>query len=118
MWWLFMNAYSFKHVKPKTLSWAQPILWWEINYVQESVLDLGQLLTSKYKLIQVSDLTRAGWKPNVAHSPGQAKRHPGYRVLEQSRPERAKALRHGASIEQNIHTVFHFKTAKSAIKQE
>ena len=33
-------------------------------------------------------------------------------------PVRAKALRHGASIEQNIHTVFHFKTAKSAIKQE
>ena len=32
----------------------------EINCVQESVLDLGQLLTSKYKLIQVSDLTRAG----------------------------------------------------------
>ena len=41
---------------------------------------------------------------------------PGYRVLEQSRPERAKALRHGAGIEQNIHTMFHFKTAKSAIK--
>ena len=50
--------------------------------------------------------------------PGQAKRHPGYRVLEQLRPVRAKALRHGASIEQNIHTAFHFKTAKSAIKQE
>ena len=33
-------------------------------------------------------------------------------------PVRAKALRHGASIEQNLHTVFHFKTAKSAIKQE
>ena len=32
----------------------------EINCAQESVLDLGQLLTSKYKLIQVSDLTRAG----------------------------------------------------------
>ena len=73
---------------------------------------------SNYKQIQVSDLTRAGWKPNVAHSPGQAKRHPGYRVLEQSRPVRAKALKHSASIEQNIHTVFHFKTAKSAIKQE
>ena len=38
--------------------------------------------------------------------------------LEQSRPVRAKALRHDASIEQNLHTVFHFKTAKSAIKQE
>ena len=43
---------------------------------------------------------------------------PGCHVLEQSRPERAKALRHGTIIEQNIHTVFHFKTAKSAIKQE
>ena len=32
-------------------------------------------------------------------------------------PVRAKALIHGASIEQNIHTVFHFKTVKSAIKQ-
>ena len=66
---------------------------------------------------QVSDLARAGWKPNVAHSPGRAKRHPGYRVLEQSRPVRAKALRHGAGIEQNIHTMFLFKIAKSAIKQ-
>ena len=28
-----------------------------------------------------------------APSPGQAKRHPGYHVLEQSRPERAKALK-------------------------
>ena len=28
----------------------------------------------------------------TALSPGQAKRHPGYRVLEQSRPVRAKAL--------------------------
>ena len=53
-----------------------------------------------------------------APSPGQAKRHPGYRVLKQSRPVRAKALRHGAGIEQNIHTLFYFKTAKSAIKQE
>ena len=52
-----------------------------------------------------------------APSPGQAKRHPGYRVLEQSRPVRAKALRHGADIEQTIHTMFHFKIAKSAIKQ-
>ncbi|WP_417149156.1 hypothetical protein, partial [Prevotellamassilia timonensis] len=26
----------------------------------------------------------------VLHSPGQAKRHPGYRVLKQSRPVRAK----------------------------
>ena len=51
-----------------------------------------------------------------APSPGQAKRHPGYRVLEQSRPVRAKALRHGAAVEQNIHTMFHLKTAKSAIK--
>ena len=57
-----------------------------------------------YFITEVSDLTRAGWKPNGAHSPGQAKRHPGYHVLEQSRPVRAKALRHGASIEQNIHT--------------
>ena len=47
---------------------------------------------------------------------GQAMRHPGYRVLEQSRPERAKALRHGAGVEQNIHTMFHIKTAKSVVK--
>ena len=53
-----------------------------------------------------------------APSPGQAKRHPGYRVLEQSRPERAKALRHGTGVEQSIHAMFHFKTAKSAIKQD
>ena len=53
-----------------------------------------------------------------APSPGQAKRHPGYRVLEQSRPVRAKALRHGAGVEQSIHTMFHFKTDKSAIKQD
>ena len=53
-----------------------------------------------------------------AHSPGQAKRHPGYRVLEQSRPERAKALRHGAVLEHNIHAIFHSQTAKSAIKQD
>ena len=51
-----------------------------------------------------------------APSPGQAKRHPGYRVLEQSRPVRAKALGHGAGVEQNILTMFLFKTAKSAIK--
>ena len=37
-------------------------------------------------------------------------------VLEQSRPVRAKALRHGTGVEQNIHTMFHFKTAKSVIK--
>ena len=41
---------------------------------------------------EVSDLAKAGWKPNGAHSPGQAKRHPGVSVLVQSRPERAKAL--------------------------
>ena len=32
-------------------------------------------------LTEVSDLAKAGWKPNGAHSPGQAKRHPGYHVL-------------------------------------
>ena len=37
-------------------------------------------------------------------------------VMEQSRPERAKALRHGAGVEQNIHMMFHFKTAKSIVK--
>ena len=37
-------------------------------------------------------LASAGWRPNGAHSPGQAKRHPGYHVSEQSRPVRAKAL--------------------------
>ena len=31
-------------------------------------------------------------------------------------PVRAKALRHGVAVEQNIHTMFHFKIAKSAIK--
>ena len=51
-----------------------------------------------------------------AHSPGQAKRHPGYRVLEQSRPVRAKALRYGVVLAQNIHAIFHFKTANLAIK--
>ena len=40
-----------------------------------------------------------------APSPGQAKRHPGYRVLEQSRPERAKALSHAAIIAQDTHTL-------------
>ena len=53
-----------------------------------------------------------------APSPGQAKRHPGYRVLEQSRPVRAKALSYGAVLEHNIHAIFHSKTAKSAIKQD
>ena len=28
----------------------------------------------------------------------------------------ATALRHGAGVEQNTHTMLHFKTAKSAIK--
>ena len=51
-----------------------------------------------------------------APSPGQAKRHPGYRVLEQSRPVRAKALSYGAVLEQNIHAIFHFKTANLAVK--
>ena len=73
---------------------------------------------AKQIFTQVPDLARAGWKPNGAPSPGQAKRHPGYRVLEQSRPVGAKALRHGVGVEQNIHTMFLFKTAKSAIKQE
>ena len=31
-------------------------------------------------------------RPKGAHSPGQAKRHPGFPMLVQSRPERAKAL--------------------------
>nr|DAU55708.1 MAG TPA: hypothetical protein [Caudoviricetes sp.] len=39
------------------------------------------------------------------NSPGQAKRHPGYRVLEQSRPVRAKALSYCAVLEQNIHAI-------------
>ena len=34
-------------------------------------------------------------------------------MLEQSRPERAKALSYGAALEQNIHAIFHFKTAFS-----
>ena len=31
-------------------------------------------------------------------------------------PERAKAIGYGAGVEQDIHTMFLFKTAKSAIK--
>ena len=42
----------------------------------------------------------------------------GSRIVESPRPVRAKALRHGASIEQNLHTVFQAKTAKSANKRE
>ena len=33
-------------------------------------------------------------------------------------PERAKALRHGTIIEQNIHLIFHIKTTSPAIRQE
>ena len=53
-----------------------------------------------------------------AHSPGQAKRHPGYRVLERSRPVRAKALSYCAVLEHDIHALFHSKAAISAIKQD
>ena len=75
---------------------------------------------SNYKQIQVSDLTRAGRAEGPMEHIAQGKRSDtlGFRIVESPRPVRAKALRHGASIEQNIHTVFHFKTAKSAIKQE
>ena len=59
-----------------------------------------QVRNNKYS---VSTFARAAWKANGAHSPGQAKRHPGFPVLVQSRPERAKALnvRLGASPDSN-----------------
>ena len=44
------------------------------------------------KLIQVSDLARTGWKPKVAHSPGQAKRHPGFPHSRVSAPCKGKSL--------------------------
>ena len=42
--------------------------------------------------IQVSDSARAGWKPNGAHSPGQAKRHPGFPHSRVSAPCKGKSI--------------------------
>ena len=43
-------------------------------------------------LTEVSDLTRAGWKPNGARSPGQAKRHPGFSHSRVSAPCKGKSF--------------------------
>ena len=66
---------------------------------------------------EFSDLEGRAESPMEHIAQGKRSDTLGSRIVESPRPERAKALRHGASIEQNIHTVFHFKTTKSAIKQ-
>ena len=43
-------------------------------------------------LTEVSDLARAGWKPNEARSPGQAKRHPGFSHSRVSAPCKGRSF--------------------------
>ena len=47
------------------------------NWVQCVLTSRQRVLSAPILYTQVSDLARTGWKPNGAHSPGQAKRHPG-----------------------------------------
>ena len=51
-----------------------------------------KIKTAEVIFIQVSDLARAGWKPNGAHSPGQAKRHPGFSHSRVSAPCKGKSF--------------------------